>query len=650
MLTVSNQWREYTKDNQNFEIKAVLTLTDGTVFNLTGDDFMSACISDAVSEMDSITIGAVVTNRFSGSLNNMDDKFTGYDLESATLTVQVGLIYEDETEEWLDKGTFTLDQPSMMGAVLKISAYDNMDKLNRYYVGTHPVDGVQELISFPVSSETLASYLCDYCGVSYDADFWQLSNNLPVDSFEYNESTTCREVLNWVLQINCGYARMSNQNKLECKWFSPGLWIDETYLNGGTINPWDGAEAFDGGSIDPWSIVAVTDGGKISKGWDIDLITSIDMATKDAAVTGVRTYAYGTVSEFDFETAGTDGYILALQDNPLITSDKLSVVASAVYKVVGGFRLRPYSASVAADPSLEAGDCVEIMDYKGEFHHSYVMNLTFTWGAAMHISAGAESATNKSVEMSNPTTSVIAESTRAAYDYITAKRISADYIDAGTIEAAVVAKDLTMEGGSINIDTDSESNDLIRLNYAEESRTISALFYPMAFQVTCEQNGLQIGYISYNMMQLRKRGVVIAELSETQMLTAGKAYATAFVNTSLIDLKRDLNKVGSMLSKIVGADILSFNFLNEDKDSKAHFGLAVGGNYNTPEEVIALDPEGKEKGIDLYSMVSMAWKAIQEQQEIIESLENRIETLEKKLNPFGKITDIIKGDNDGNTI
>ena len=117
--------------------------------------------------------------------------------------------------------------------------------------------------------------------------------------------------------------------------------------------------------------------------------------------------------------------------------------------------------------------------------------------------------------------------------------------------------------------------------------------------------------------------------------------ASSFINSSRIDLKENLKKVESVLDKIKNADILSFNFID---DTKKHIGLAIGGEYNVPTEVVAQDENGEEQGVDLYSMVSMAWKAIQEQQEIIESLEARIEALEKKLNPFGKITDIIKGE------
>lgn len=736
MLHVSDEWKAYTEDNHNFEIKAVLTLEDGTVFNLTGDDFMSACINDAVSDKDSITIGAVITNRFSGSLNNMEDKFTGLDLEGATLDVKVGLIYEDLTEEWLDKGIYILDQPSAMGDVLQISAYDYMDKMNRFYLGMHPVEGGQAQITFPIDSETLASYLCDYCGVSYEADFWKIANNLQVEEFEFNESTTCREVLSWVLQINCGYARINNVGKLEVNWIGgEGYWSTADALEGGTFQPWSGADNADGGVMDPWAVVPDVNGGYICVA--VDKVLSVDMSAKDVKITGIRAYAYNTVNEFDFSTSGSTGYVIAIQGNPLISAEKTTEVANAVNGTINGMGFRPYDARIEANPCLEAGDTIALMDYKGQYHISIITNLTFNWGAAMSISAGAESVTKKDLELSNPTTSVIQGAVTAAYDNIIAKKLSADYISAGTIEASIVAKDLTMDGGSVNLTTNDASEDVISLQYGDDVATMRGGHFEVrtsnsdtlrgelgvssdthaALKIynasgNCVSNqgenayggGLQCNNTTgdvrcllapsslgsgalmlYNASDVRTLAfdayapqIALWNASSNKILditaqslstphgqiwiynssgtntislqgSNGALFASSYNNMSMLDIKKNVKKAETMLSKIVDADILSFNFKDEEKDAKPHLGLAIGGEYNVPDEIVAESDDGEQSGVDLYSMVSMAWKAIQEQQEIIEALEARVEALEKKLNPIGTIKDIIKGDTDGNT-
>ena len=77
----------------------------------------------------------------------------------------------------------------------------------------------------------------------------------------------------------------------------------------------------------------------------------------------------------------------------------------------------------------------------------------------------------------------------------------------------------------------------------------------------------------------------------------------------------------------------------KEEESKKTIGTIIGDGYNCSKEIMSSNKEG----INLYSMVSIAYKAIQEQQDeikklqakdkekdnIIQSLIKRIETLEK---------------------
>lgn len=97
-----------------------------------------------------------------------------------------------------------------------------------------------------------------------------------------------------------------------------------------------------------------------------------------------------------------------------------------------------------------------------------------------------------------------------------------------------------------------------------------------------------------------------------------------FKQTSAIEQKENIEKFDkSAVELIKKADICEFNFKGKDKKE---IGLIIGGNFNCPEQI----KDGKT--INLYSMISMSWKAIQEQQEEIESLKERIESLEVQIN------------------
>ena len=52
-----------------------------------------------------------------------------------------------------------------------------------------------------------------------------------------------------------------------------------------------------------------------------------------------------------------------------------------------------------------------------------------------------------------------------------------------------------------------------------------------------------------------------------------------------------------------------------------HYGLVVGENYNCANEVISENG----KGVEIYSMVALAWKAIQELSEENKKLKEKLE-------------------------
>ncbi len=93
--------------------------------------------------------------------------------------------------------------------------------------------------------------------------------------------------------------------------------------------------------------------------------------------------------------------------------------------------------------------------------------------------------------------------------------------------------------------------------------------------------------------------------------------------------KANITSASSVLDKVRNAGIYSYNYISDEtsKDEsggtddvvlngstlettelETHYGLVIGDGYNTPEEVISSDG----KHVDLYSMVALAWKAIQE--------------------------------------
>ena len=93
---------------------------------------------------------------------------------------------------------------------------------------------------------------------------------------------------------------------------------------------------------------------------------------------------------------------------------------------------------------------------------------------------------------------------------------------------------------------------------------------------------------------------------------------------SLEKLKKNIEKSNvKALDIIKKARIYEYNLKTEEDTDKKHIGFIIGDKYETPKELISQDGQG----IDTYTMSSIMWKAIQEQQKMIEDLQKEIKLL-----------------------
>lgn len=96
------------------------------------------------------------------------------------------------------------------------------------------------------------------------------------------------------------------------------------------------------------------------------------------------------------------------------------------------------------------------------------------------------------------------------------------------------------------------------------------------------------------------------------------------IQTSLEKIKKNIKESNiNALELIKRAKIYEYNLKTEKDEDKKHMGFVIGDKYETPKEVIAQSGEG----IDTYTMSSIMWKAIQEQQKMIEDLQKEIKLL-----------------------
>ena len=99
--------------------------------------------------------------------------------------------------------------------------------------------------------------------------------------------------------------------------------------------------------------------------------------------------------------------------------------------------------------------------------------------------------------------------------------------------------------------------------------------------------------------------------------------ANVLVQTSLETQKKNFEKLEEGLEIVLNTDIYKFNYKAQKDSDKKSIGFVIGDNYNYSKEITDIG----EHGVNLYSMVSVAYKAIQEQQEQIEQLQKEIKEL-----------------------
>lgn len=104
----------------------------------------------------------------------------------------------------------------------------------------------------------------------------------------------------------------------------------------------------------------------------------------------------------------------------------------------------------------------------------------------------------------------------------------------------------------------------------------------------------------------------------------GEVHASNITQTSLESIKKNIKESNiNALELIKRAKIYEYNLKAEKDEDKKHIGFVIGDKYETPKEVISQSGEG----IDTYTMTSIMWKSIQEQQKIIEDLQKEIKLL-----------------------
>lgn len=384
MRDISDRFKnEQNNDNRNYLKYADITLTDGTVINLTNADFWSNGMKfeDSVSDDNTFNIGSANINTLNLSINNFDGKYTDYDFTDATVICYVGIELEPEdTSALLDTTgdkildttgneiivhknaliekiricTMTvIDTPYQNTTIIELECEDNMRKFDRDYSASK--------LKYPATRKQIMQDACKVCGVTLDTlNFYQDSYQIPARPDD--EALTFRQVIAWTCQIGCQYARCDKYGRLTIKWYD----------------------------------TEITDANRVAINSTNGFTPNLD----DVVITGVQVTEYLESTSTDEEASsylyGEEGYVLKISENKLIPQGTGEVVANMIGEKCVGMSFRPFETECLTDIVLEAGDAVLITDRKGNKYKSYLTNVVLQPGSFEQISCNAESAARNS--------------------------------------------------------------------------------------------------------------------------------------------------------------------------------------------------------------------------------------------------------------
>lgn len=186
------------------------------------------------------------------------------------------------------------------------------------------------------------------------------------------------------------------------------------------------------------------------------------------------------------------------------------------------------------------------------------------------------------------------------------------------VSGKITSNNATITGGNITLNGNSGTR-MIRVQKNNSNSTMTYIT-PNMLGINDNGNTAELGVDSPS-LDLTVTGVSMTHVGYEGITTP------SVTQTSKESMKKNIELyTDNALNIIKNSEIYKYNFKSEKDTDKKHIGFVIGdegGIYKTPDEVISSNGEG----VDNYIESSILWKAVQEQQEMIEQLQKEIKEL-----------------------
>ena len=410
MRNLSTEFKEQQNSgNRNYLKYADFTFTDGSTLSITDEDLWSNGFKfeDAVSQSGSFDIGAAIVNKLTLQINNFSGKYTDYIWDGARVVCYIGLELSTGIEKIRICTMTVTDAPYQSTAIISLTCEDSMRLFDRDYS--------ESKLTYPATRLQIIQDACKVCGVTlqstrFDNDDF-IIHNRPDDS-----SITFRQVIAWVAQMGCQWAKCDEYGRLCFGWYEREV-PDNFYDLVET--PWKDVEGNDILDTTGEQIITIMQTG----------ITAIQTNgftpwLYDLEITGIKVTEYvenSSQNEAKTYQSGKSGYVIEISDNKLIQEGSGEKICQIIADRCVGLKFRPFTTGALTNIAWEAGDTIVISDRNGKQYKSFLTSVTLNPGAFEQLECSAKSVSRNKQKQYTLSQQVQAESKKNLKDERTAR-------------------------------------------------------------------------------------------------------------------------------------------------------------------------------------------------------------------------------------
>ena len=351
MYQISNAEKELWRNNATELVQITFTGTDGISMTITDSDIIenSMSINRSSCSGDTIDIGSVVAGEVQFTLDNYDGRFNNVTFEGAELLVKIG-VSDGTYVYYVPIGFFTIDESPKILTSISVTALDRMVQFDRV--------ANLEGMTFPMTCANFVTAICNTCSVvNFSADITTLPNaQYSIEKPVIESGTTYRQLLSWCCEIMGVCAIFDGLGQLQLSWYTD---TGEIYTESERFN---------------------------SELGDTISVTGISIVNGDETI-----------------LVGSEGYVLKIQGNPLITSE-YNTIATNIFNAVSGVAYTAVKMTIFPAPYLSPLDMVTYVE-DGESYLAVITDINIAPEKNTDTEGKIISAQRKGYATANPLTS-----------------------------------------------------------------------------------------------------------------------------------------------------------------------------------------------------------------------------------------------------